>query len=43
MNLVLDQAVEIDEKKGTRMTLGRIMLKGDTVCLVHVVEEHALK
>lgn len=42
MNLVLDQAVEINAKSGQK-TLGRILLKGDTICLVHVVDQDALK
>ena len=34
MNLVLDNAEEIDLKKGTRRDLGRTLLKGDTITLV---------
>lgn len=38
MNFVLEQAVELDARKGTRKELGRILLKGDTVCLLHALE-----
>lgn len=34
MNLVLDEAVEISLKKGTRNDLGRILLKGDNITLI---------
>lgn len=36
MNLVLDEAVEIVEKKGekTSTELGRILLKGDTITVL---------
>lgn len=34
MNLVLDAAVEVDLKKQTRRTIGRILLKGDTITLM---------
>jgi small nuclear ribonucleoprotein E len=34
MNLVLDNAVEINGKKNTRQELGRILLKGDTISLI---------
>ena len=43
MNLVLDQAVEINEKKSTRIELGRILLKGDTICLVHILDPNSLR
>ncbi|KAJ2777771.1 hypothetical protein H4R18_004966 [Coemansia javaensis] len=35
MNVVLDDAVEIHTKKGTEVPLGRIMLKGDNITLIH--------
>uniref|UniRef100_A0A804UJN9 Small nuclear ribonucleoprotein E n=1 Tax=Zea mays TaxID=4577 RepID=A0A804UJN9_MAIZE len=34
MNLVLDDAEEINVKKNTRKTLGRILLKGDNITLM---------
>ena len=37
MNLVLDEATEIDEKKDTREEIGRILLKGDTITLMRSV------
>lgn len=35
MNVVLEEACEVSTKKGTRTALGRIMLKGDNITLVH--------
>ena len=34
MNLVLDDAEELDIKKAERKALGRILLKGDTITLM---------
>ncbi|KAG0229073.1 hypothetical protein BGW42_001794 [Actinomortierella wolfii] len=34
MNLVLDNAAEVDMKKETRQPLGRILLKGDNITLI---------
>mmetsp|Transcript_11649 Transcript_11649/g.21851 ORF Transcript_11649/g.21851 Transcript_11649/m.21851 type:complete len:90 (+) Transcript_11649:141-410(+) len=34
MNLVLDDAYEVYRKKGTRTSLGRILLKGDNITLM---------
>jgi small nuclear ribonucleoprotein E len=34
MNLVLDDAEELDIKKEERKSLGRILLKGDTITLM---------
>lgn len=34
MNLVLDEAEEIDVKRQARKSLGRILLKGDTITLM---------
>jgi len=34
MNLVLDDAEEINIKKETRKSLGRILLKGDNITLM---------
>jgi len=34
MNLVLDDAEEINTKKETRKPLGRILLKGDNITLM---------
>jgi small nuclear ribonucleoprotein E len=38
MNLVVDEAVEINLKKGTKRPLGRILLKGDNITLVSSLE-----
>lgn len=34
MNLVLDNAEEVNKKKGTRKPVGRILLKGDNIALL---------
>lgn len=34
MNIVIDDAVEIDLKKGNKEKLGRILLKGDNITLI---------
>ena len=34
MNLVLDEAEEVNAKKGTRKKLGRCMLKGENITLM---------
>jgi small nuclear ribonucleoprotein E len=34
MNMVMEDAEEFHVKKGTRIPIGRIMLKGDNVALV---------
>jgi len=34
MNLVLEEAEEVNVKKGTRKPLGRILLKGDNITLM---------
>merc|ERR1712039_339831 len=34
MNLVIDDAEEIQVKKKTRRAIGRILLKGDNICLM---------
>ena len=34
MNVVLDDATEVDRKKKTRTELGRILLKGDNITLI---------
>jgi small nuclear ribonucleoprotein E len=34
MNVMLDQAEEVHMKKGTRKTVGRILLKGDNITLI---------
>ena len=43
MNLVLEQTVEIDTKKKSETKLGRILLKGDTICLVRLLDPNSLK
>ncbi|PIA18724.1 LSM-domain-containing protein [Coemansia reversa NRRL 1564] len=35
MNVVLGEAKEIHVKKGTETELGRILLKGDNITLIH--------
>ncbi|KAJ1995754.1 hypothetical protein EDC05_000688 [Coemansia umbellata] len=35
MNVVLGDTEEIHTKKGTRRPLGRVMLKGDNITLIH--------
>ena len=39
MNLVLDEAEEVNLKKKTRKNLGRILLKGDNITLMMRVSE----
>lgn len=34
MNIVLDDAEELDMKRGTRKPLGRLLLKGDNITLI---------
>mmetsp|Transcript_2046 Transcript_2046/g.4597 ORF Transcript_2046/g.4597 Transcript_2046/m.4597 type:complete len:88 (+) Transcript_2046:77-340(+) len=34
MNLVLDDAEEVNNKKGTRKSVGRILLKGDNITMM---------
>jgi small nuclear ribonucleoprotein E len=34
MNLVLDDAEEVTKKKGTKKTVGRILLKGDNITMM---------
>ncbi len=43
MNFVLDQAVEINVKTNKQTPLGRILLKGDTICLLHIIDPNSLK
>ncbi|CAM9662729.1 unnamed protein product [Phaeothamnion confervicola] len=38
MNLVLDDAEEVELKKEKRTPIGRILLKGDTITLMHSIE-----
>lgn len=39
MNLVLDQTEEIDVKKGKVEKRGRILLKGDTLAVIHLLRK----
>ena len=39
MNLVLDEAEEINVKKNTKSFIGRVMLKGDNITLLRPVEQ----
>jgi small nuclear ribonucleoprotein E len=41
MNLVLDETIEYNTKKGTKHDIGRIMLKGDNISLIRPVERIA--
>ena len=34
MNLLLDDAEEVNKKKGTKKTVGRILLKGDNITMM---------
>ena len=34
MNIVLDAAEEVNKKKGTRKSVGRILLKGDNITMM---------
>ena len=38
MNLVLDDAVELNTKKMAQRKLGRIMLKGDNITVIQKVQ-----
>lgn len=38
MNIVLDEAEEVDVKKVKRAPLGRILLKGDTITLMMSID-----
>ncbi|RKP27281.1 LSM domain-containing protein [Syncephalis pseudoplumigaleata] len=37
MNVVLDDAVEVDNKKKTRKEIGRILLKGDNITVIQSI------
>ena len=39
MNVVLEDASEVYHKEGDRKVLGRIMLKGDNICLVQALSK----
>lgn len=39
MNLVLDEAEEVNVKTAKRVSLGRILLKGDSVTLIQNISE----
>ncbi|KAG4300712.1 hypothetical protein PCK1_003141 [Pneumocystis canis] len=38
MNLVVDEAIEIGQKKNSRRLLGRILLKGDNITLIQAAQ-----
>ncbi|MFH4982557.1 hypothetical protein AB6A40_009266 [Gnathostoma spinigerum] len=38
MNVVLDEAEEVDMKKSSRKKLGRILLKGDNITMIQSVK-----
>ncbi|KMZ60500.1 putative Small nuclear ribonucleoprotein E [Zostera marina] len=39
MNMVLDDAIKVNVKTNTRISLGRILLKGDNVTLVMIMKD----
>lgn len=39
MNIVLDDASEVDQKAGARKKIGRIMLKGDNITAIFKVPQ----
>jgi small nuclear ribonucleoprotein E len=39
MNVVLDDATEVYQKKGTRRNVGRLVLKGDNIALICNITE----
>eukprot|EP00730_Choanoeca_flexa_P002639 TRINITY_DN11118_c0_g2_i3.p1 TRINITY_DN11118_c0_g2~~TRINITY_DN11118_c0_g2_i3.p1 ORF type:complete len:109 (+),score=17.16 TRINITY_DN11118_c0_g2_i3:143-469(+) len=41
MNLVIDNAEEVDSKAQSRKALGRILLKGDNICLLQNLSDPA--
>lgn len=43
MNLVLEQTVEINIKTDTRKPLGRILLKGESISLMHILDPYSLR
>ena len=43
MNLILDQVTEVNVKKQSQKKLGRIMLRGDNICLIHTLETFSNK
>ena len=38
MNLVMDEAAELNLRKRTRRGIGKILLKGDCIALIHAAE-----
>ena len=42
MNFVLDQAIEINLKHNKVTPLGRILLKGDCICLIHLLDNKSI-
>ncbi|EMR09806.1 small nuclear ribonucleoprotein E [Pneumocystis murina B123] len=38
MNLVIDEAIEVAQKKNSRRQLGRILLKGDNITLIQAAQ-----
>ncbi len=38
MNMVLNETVEINKKKGTKISHGKIMLKGDNITLIRAIQ-----
>lgn len=43
MNLTLDHAQEINVKKGTVINVGKIILKGDVISVVHLLAPESFK
>ncbi|KTW28048.1 small nuclear ribonucleoprotein E [Pneumocystis carinii B80] len=38
MNLVIDEAIEVGQKRNSRRPLGRILLKGDNITLIQALQ-----
>ena len=43
MNLVLEQTVEINVKNDTKKSLGRILLKGESISVMHILDPYSLR
>ena len=41
MNLVLEQVVEFNVKTGKQKPLGRMLLKGETICVIHILDPYS--
>lgn len=43
MNLTIENAKEINIKKGTVLDLGKIVLKGDSLSVIHLLKKESFK